>query len=47
MTITFKQMSTAEFLIDAIRRWPEFAAEAGLSGARAAMLAAEMPATRW
>lgn len=34
-------------VIDAIRRWPEFAAEAGLSGARAAMLAAEMPATRW
>ena len=34
-------------VIDAIRRWPEFAAEAGLTGSHAAMLAAEMPATRW
>jgi len=34
-------------VIAAIQRWPEFAAEAGLSGARAAMLGAEMPAARW
>jgi serine/threonine-protein kinase HipA len=34
-------------VIDAIRRWPEFASEAGLSAPHAAMLAREMPATRW
>lgn len=30
-----------------IRRWPEFAVQAGLTEGQAAMLAAEMPATRW
>jgi len=34
-------------VIDTIRRWPEFAAEAGLGETHAAMLAAEMPAARW
>lgn len=34
-------------VIDTIRRWPEFAAEAGLADLHAAMLAAEMPASRW
>ncbi|MCB1133506.1 MAG: type II toxin-antitoxin system HipA family toxin [Verrucomicrobiae bacterium] len=34
-------------VIDAVRRWPEFAAEAGLSDGRAEMLRAEMPASRW
>jgi serine/threonine-protein kinase HipA len=34
-------------VIDVIRRWPEFAAQAGLPEGPAAMLAAEMPATRW
>ncbi len=34
-------------VIDTIRRWPEFAAEAGLPETHAAMLANEMPATHW
>jgi serine/threonine-protein kinase HipA len=34
-------------VIDTIRRWPEYAAAAGLTGSHAAMLAAEMPASRW
>lgn len=34
-------------VLDAVRRWPEFAAAAGLSEGQAALLAAEMPATRW
>ncbi|MCU0752300.1 MAG: type II toxin-antitoxin system HipA family toxin [Akkermansiaceae bacterium] len=34
-------------VIDAIRRWPEFAAEAGLAEGHAAMLATEMPAIHW
>jgi serine/threonine-protein kinase HipA len=34
-------------VLDAIRRWHEFAADAGLSEAHAAQLAAEMPASRW
>ncbi len=34
-------------VIGVIRRWQEFAAEAGLSNSHAAMLASEMPASRW
>ena len=34
-------------VIDTIRRWPEFAAQAGLAEGHATMLAAEMPACRW
>lgn len=38
---------TLDRVIGVIRRWPEFAAEAGLPEAHAAMLATEMPAHRW
>lgn len=34
-------------VLDTVRRWPEFAADAGLPGPRAAALAAEMPAHQW
>jgi len=38
---------TLDRVIGAIRRWPEFAAGAGLPDAHAATLATEMPASRW
>lgn len=38
---------TLDRVIGAVRRWPEFAAEAGLPDAHAAMLAREMPASQW
>lgn len=38
---------TIAHVIDTIRRWPEFAAEAGLSSGYAALLANEMPALQW
>ncbi len=38
---------TLNRVIETIRRWPEFAAEAGLPTVHAAMLADEMPALRW
>jgi serine/threonine-protein kinase HipA len=34
-------------VLDTVRRWPEFASRAGLSGSRAAALASEMPANQW
>lgn len=34
-------------VVDAVRRWPEFAAAAGLRESHAVMLATEMPAQRW
>ncbi len=34
-------------VLEAVRRWPEFAADAGLREGHAAMLASEMPACRW
>lgn len=38
---------TLDRVVEVIRRWPEFAAEANLPDAHAAMLASEMPANRW
>lgn len=38
---------TLDRVIETIRRWPEYAADAGLPPAHAAMLADEMPALRW
>lgn len=42
-----KPETIIERVLDAIRRWPEFATEAGLSSQRVSLLAGEMPATRW
>jgi hypothetical protein len=36
-----------EQVLSAVRRWPEFAAEAGISEGHSRMLASEMPGLSW